>query len=91
MKGIDPSIRIVANGHSDEWRKAILGTASEYIDYLAVSNCPCYRPFDYETYQVTDVELAQPVKIAISAIEQYAPSYDADRSKVIVAAINVIK
>jgi hypothetical protein len=90
MRSVDPSIRIIANGNSEGWWKEILGTASEYIDYLGVSNYPLHDWAGFETYQVNDVELDRAVKIAISAIEKYAPSRDSHRLQVVVSETNAI-
>ena len=38
MKAVDPTIRIGANGGSDTWWQAILPTAANAIDFLAVHN-----------------------------------------------------
>ena len=90
MKTIDPSIKIIANGYAESWWREILQTASGHIDYLGVSNYPLHAWKGFETYQAKEIEFDRAVKVAISAIEKFAPSTDANRLEVIVSETNVI-
>ena len=91
MKAIDPSIKIIANGHGIKWWQRILEVASAYVDYLGISNYPVnQRWLGYETYRMSHVELDEAVQNAIEAIETYATPTDSERLGVIVTETNVI-
>lgn len=78
MKAVDPTIRIVPNGNTDAWWKALLTKASGYIDDVCVSNYPI---------NVCDSvkSLTLPADIALASIKKYTSQKDQARLKVIVA------
>ena len=90
MKGVDPTIRIGANGNADSWWRTILSTASGAIDFLSVHNYPATGWGDYSYYQNNSVNLVAPVQTAQRAIQMYAPQADRERLLVAVTEINSV-
>jgi alpha-N-arabinofuranosidase len=88
MKGIDPTIKIGANGGSSAWWQTILERASAHIDFLAVHSYPCWNWSSYDYYRVNNPNLAGEARAAMSAIDSYAPPGDRDRIKVAVTETN---
>ena len=87
MKGVDPTIRIGANGDADSWWRTILPAASGAIDFLSVHSYPATGWGDYSYYRNNSVNLLGPVQTALQAIQAYAPP--ADRERLLVAATEI--
>lgn len=91
MKAVDPSILIVPNGESDEFFKAVITQAGDYIDRLCVSN---YGVFDfhqgYQTYSDSTKCLIWPAQTALNAMNKYATREQLERWKMIVAEYGTI-
>jgi len=86
MKAVDPSIKIVPNGNSDEFWKTVLTKASGYIDEICISNYPVFNyARQYYTYRDSLQNLMGPVQTALLAIDKYASEADKKKLKVIVA------
>jgi alpha-L-arabinofuranosidase len=86
MKAIDPSIKIVPNGNTDEFWKTVLTKAAGYIDEVSLSNYPVFQyAKQYYTYRDTLQNLMRPVQTALNAIDKYASEADKKKLKVIVA------
>jgi alpha-N-arabinofuranosidase len=91
MKGVDPSIKIVANGKNNWWPTLLGTTAVNYIDVLAVSHYPTYNYTNgYEYYRTNNVDLIADINTAISSIYQYAPVTDTARIQVLASEYNSI-
>lgn len=86
MKAVDPSILVIPNGDSDEFFKAVITKAGDYIDRLCVSN---YGVFNfnagYESYRDTTRCLIWPAQTALNAMNKYATPEQLDKWKLIVA------
>lgn len=91
MKAVDPSIRIVANGHySWYWQKLLTG-ASEFMDDICVSNYPLYHVKNgFNGYQQGDFKLVDLVEKADSAILHFAVPHKRKSMGIIVAEYNAI-
>lgn len=91
MKAVDPSILIIPNGDSDEFFKAVITTAGDYIDRLCVSN---YGVFNfnagYESYKDTTRCLIWPAQTALNAMNKYATPQQLAKWKLIVAEYGTI-
>ncbi|NDV81762.1 hypothetical protein [Bacteroides sp. 51] len=91
MKAVDSSILIIPNGESDEFFKAVITQAGDYIDRLCVSN---YGVFDfhegYQTYSDSTKCLIWPAQTALNAMNKYATQEQLDRWKMIVAEYGTI-
>ena len=90
MKAVDPTIRIGANGGSDTWWQAILPTAANAIDFLAVHNYFANSWGSYGYYQKNNVSLMGAVNAAQHAIATYAPATDRDRLLIAVTETNSV-
>ena len=90
MKGVDPGIRIGANGNADSWWRTILSTASGAIDFLSVHNYPATGWGDYSYYQNNQVNLVGPVQTAQQAIQAYAPPEARERLRIAATEINAV-
>ena len=88
MKGVDPTIKIGANGESWDWWRIVLEGASFAIDFLAVHNYPPNGLGWYSTYQNSDPRFLDVVETARGAIASYAPAADRARLKVAVTETN---
>jgi hypothetical protein len=88
MKGVDPTIKIGANGESWDWWRTVLTGASSAIDFLAVHNYPPYEWGSYSYYQNSDPPLLDVVETARGAIASYAPAADRARLEVAVTEAN---
>jgi alpha-L-arabinofuranosidase len=85
MKAVDPSIKIIVNGDSESWWQTVLPTASSHIDFLGLSNYPVWQySGGYDYYRTRTPDLLPAVKRASNSINQYAPSSERDRLKIIV-------
>jgi alpha-L-arabinofuranosidase len=85
MKAIDPSIKIIANGEKATWWQTVLPTASQHIDYLGLSNYPVWQyTGGYDYYRTRTPDLMKVVTTAVNSINQYAPTADRNRLKIIV-------
>lgn len=91
MKAVDPSILVIPNGDSDEFFKAVITKAGDYIDRLCVSN---YGVFNfnagYESYKDTVRCLIWPAQTALNAMNKYATPEQLSKWKLIVAEYGTI-
>jgi alpha-L-arabinofuranosidase len=88
MKEVDPTIKIGASGNTKEWWKEFLPKASEFIDFLTVSQYSCMNWKSYDYYvQNPEINLIETASIAIKAIEAYACEHK-DRLKVVICELN---
>jgi len=83
MKGVDPTIKIGANGQADAWWRAVLPVAWPFIDFLALHNYPAYGLQSYAAYAGTAFSLTSDIDTARNAIGAYAPA--ADRGRLTIA------
>lgn len=94
MKAVDPTIKIIANGDSDNWWKIVLSdsVAASYIDYLGLSVYPLWNwTTGYEMYRTTSPNFTGPISIALNAVTKYvANAADRQRIRVITTEINAI-
>nr|MBA3901401.1 hypothetical protein [Bacteroidota bacterium] len=89
LKTIDPSIKIIANGNTNDWWETVLGGASAHIDYLGISNFPVWEFKEgYNYYRNNTPELKQSIDRAINSIYAFAPEADKARLKLIVTEVN---
>ena len=88
MKGVDPTIKIGANGESPEWWQTVLTGASSAIDFLAIHNYPPLGWGSYSHYQHNDPRMLDVVETARAAIANYAPAPDRLRLEVAVTEAN---
>jgi hypothetical protein len=88
MKGVDPTIKIGANGESLDWWQTVLAGAAPSIDFLAVHNYPPYEWGSYSYYQNNSPRMLDVVETAWTAIASYAPDADRARLKVAVTEAN---
>ena len=88
MKEVDPSIMIGASGKGLDWWEDFLPVAAEHIDYLTVSEYPCWGYMRYDTYADSEkCDLLGEAKRAINSIDKYAPDH-ADRLFVAIVEFN---
>jgi alpha-N-arabinofuranosidase len=86
MKAVDPSVKIIPNGNTDEFWKVLLTKAAGHFDELCLSNYPVFNyARQYYTYRDTLQNLMRPVQTALNAIDKYATNADKKKLKVIVA------
>ncbi len=86
MKAVDPTIKIVPNGNTDNWWKTVLTKAAGHIDALCLSNYPVYNlPRGFTSYRDSVLNFMHPVSTALQAIARYATPADRARLQVIVA------
>jgi len=78
MKVIDPSIKIIANGDTENWWKTLLPICSDAIDGICVSNYPLNAPEKVK-------DLIRPARIAYESIDKYGNTLHQKNMKVIVA------
>lgn len=91
MKKIDPGIKIIANGEDEAWWATVLPLASNYIDYLGLSNYPAWNyTGGYEYYRTHQPDFVKVVNTAAKAIGKYAPMEDKERIKIMVTEFNAI-
>jgi len=91
MKGVDSTIKIIANGKSGWWQTILESNAVPKIDFLALSEYPVLNySGGYEYYRTNDVKLTEEIDLAISDIHTYAPLQHRSRIKVIAAEYNAI-
>ena len=88
MKGVDPTIKIGANGESWDWWRIVLEGASFAIDFLAVHNYPSNGLSSYSTYQYSDPGFLDVVETARGAIASHAPAADRARLEIAVTETN---
>ena len=71
MKAVDPNIKVGASGKSDTWWKDFLPRTAQHIDFLVVSEYPCWewRGYDYYRDHKT-INLIPTATIAADAIIQ---------------------
>ena len=79
MKAVDPSILVIPNGDSDEFFKAVITKAGDYIDRLCVSNYGIFNfNAGYESYKDTSpfsLSGGQMRRVAIAGIIALSPKY----------------
>lgn len=89
MKAIDPTIKIIANGDGNAWWSTVLPTAAAHIDYIGLSNYPCYNfSGGYTYYKSNTPDFMGVVNNTINAINSYAPVSERSRLKVITTEFN---
>lgn len=91
MKGVDPSVLVIANGEKDDFFKEVILTAGDYIDGLCCSN---YGVYDfkrgYSSYRDSKKNLVEPTITAVNALNKYATQEQRNRWKMIVAEFGTI-
>ena len=76
MKQVDPSILIGASGKGEDWWEEFLPVAAEHIDYLTVSEYPCWGYMSYDTYADSEgFGLLGEAKRALNSIDKFAPEH----------------
>ena len=94
LKSIDPNIKIVVNGDTQEWWQTVLSdtVATKLIDYLGISAYPIYNwESGYMHYNNTVVDFTKAVRIANQAINQFVKNpEDKERIKIIVTETNAL-
>ncbi len=86
MKAIDPTIKIIPNGNTDDWWKTILTKDAGYIDAICLSNYPVYKlPNGFASYRDSVIDFMHPVHTAINAVAKYATPADQKKLEIIVA------
>lgn len=102
MKGVDPTIRIGANGpigtddtgemdaetgDKTPWWKTVFSQAAGSIDFISVHEYPCYAWYNYDTYRTTPVRM-----LGVSGIDKaarlYGPPGLADRLRYLLTEVN---
>lgn len=102
MKGVDPSIKIGANGptavddvgvldtlngEKSPWWKTVFGKAAGSIDFISVHEYPCYEWYDYDYYRTNPVQMLGVGEID-KAARLYGPPGLADRLRYLLTEIN---
>lgn len=93
MRSIDPTIRIVANGRSnDDWWKVLLqSSAAGKIDYLASSNYLPQGFTGYNYFKTFTGDLNSEITAAENALNTYATAADKARIGIILSEYNSIE
>ena len=91
MKAVDPSILIIPNGDNEEFFKAVITKAGDYIDHLSVSNYGVfYFGNGYQSYSDSAKCLIWPAQTALNAMNKYATKEQLEQWKMIVAEYGTI-
>lgn len=78
MKAVDPTIKIIPNGNTEQWWATLLPICKDYIDGVCVSNYPLNS-------NDSTIDLIRPARIAYQSIDKYGTSAQKEKMKVIVA------
>ncbi|UJX42917.1 alpha-L-arabinofuranosidase [Desulfovibrio sp. JY] len=102
MKGVDPTIKIGANGPSGAddvgsldnlsgittpWWQAVFGLAAGSIDFVSVHEYPCYAWYGYDYYRDSPVRMLGVSEID-KAARHYGPPGLADRLRYLLTETN---
>jgi len=102
MKGVDPTIKIGANGplavdgvgvldtlNGDQspWWKTVFSKAAGSIDFISVHEYPCYEWYDYDYYRTNPVQMLGVDEIEAAA-RRYGPPGLANRLRYLLTEIN---
>ncbi|MEA5087777.1 alpha-L-arabinofuranosidase [Solidesulfovibrio sp.] len=102
MKGVDPSIKVGANGPSGaddvgaldnlngdktSWWREVFGKAAGSIDFVSVHEYPCYAWYGYDYYRENPVRMLGVSEID-KAARRYGPAGFADRLRYLLTEVN---
>jgi hypothetical protein len=102
MKGVDPTIRIGANGPvgaddvgaldnlngiTTPWWQAVFGQAAASIDFISVHEYPCYAWYGYDAYRDSPVRMLGVDEIE-KAARRYGPPGLAERLRYLLTETN---
>lgn len=102
MKGVDPTIKIGANGPigtddvgsldnlngiTTPWWQTVFGQAASSIDFVSVHEYPCYAWYGYDYYRDSPVRMLGVGEID-KAARRYGPPGLADRLRYLLTEIN---
>jgi alpha-L-arabinofuranosidase len=94
MKAIDPKIKIIVNGDSEEWWRVVLSdsVATSYIDYLGISGYPLWNwENGYENFSHSRQDFTGFVSTARVAINRYVTNpTDKQRIRLMVTETNAL-
>lgn len=102
MKGVDPSIKVGANGpagaddvgaldnlngDATPWWREVFGKAAGSIDFVSVHEYPCYAWYGYDYYRQNPVQMLG-VSEVDKAARKYGPPGLADRLRYLLTEVN---